>query len=212
MNRHLGNAMNIAWGPLQIFCTINLADNYSPIILHLYNGKDQVNEHAVSSGLTDLSMSRPSMPPLAIFSRKPWKTNGLWPFDKDGPRELQRFWVRFTAGRCPAIRLRSFCYVSVPTLRIHVSRINKLTEPIKAWQWLEKYLWMKYKRQWLADFVGSSEMNENIVEDVEGSWRFVTGFFVDPKRKTWQVAYLGQLVTPEFGLLRRVSTKVFRTP
>ena len=86
MNRHLGHAMNVAWGPLLIFMTVNLADLYHPVVLHLYNSEKRVCEQSASltlPGLEHLADSCPNMPPLKNMHK----------ICAQSPRSVAKFWL-----------------------------------------------------------------------------------------------------------------------
>lgn len=83
-NRHLGQAMNTEWGPLQTFMTINLADNYNHIVLHLYNSEQKIEESALRiTSLSNLACAEPAMPSLKQMRA----------MCADTPRSGAKFWL-----------------------------------------------------------------------------------------------------------------------
>ena len=59
--RHIGNAMNLMWGPLVLFCTCNFADTYHPIMLSLGHSVDGT---VLAERPVRLSDEEPEMPSL----------------------------------------------------------------------------------------------------------------------------------------------------
>lgn len=59
--RHIGNAMNLMWGPLVLFVTCNFADTYHPIMLSLAHSMDGT---VLSERPMRLSEEEPEMPSL----------------------------------------------------------------------------------------------------------------------------------------------------
>ena len=86
MNRHIGTAMNILWGPLLLFCTINLADSYHPVVLHLYNSTTDTKEGSLqldAAYLEHLASTEPAMPTLQTMRK----------ICSSSPRSAAKFWL-----------------------------------------------------------------------------------------------------------------------
>ena len=64
--RHIGHAMNLIWGPLQLFTTCNFADTYSPLVLQLAEGHEGGPD---VSRAVDLFTQEPDMPCLRDMHR-----------------------------------------------------------------------------------------------------------------------------------------------
>ena len=86
MNRHIGAAMNLAWGPLVIFTTCNYADHYSPLVVELFNTATRSVKATLPVGpenMACLSSVEPRMPTLKRMQK----------MCAASPRSAAKFWL-----------------------------------------------------------------------------------------------------------------------